>query len=203
MGVFHPDLVGIQARVLRQLGSEHVMIVHGSDGLDEITLSGDYPCGRAERWRDSGLHAEPGRFRLVGKRRCLRSVPTMPTPRSQYLLDVLAGKPGPARDIVLLNAGAAIYTAGVAATLAEGVQAAAAAIDSGAARAKLDAHWLQLSHNSRAETICNAPQFFIHTRYPILFHDHRTIHFQGLRYPWRYRRHPDCRRRLPDRPRHR
>ncbi|MEC5207672.1 anthranilate phosphoribosyltransferase [Vogesella urethralis] len=145
MGVFHPDLVGIQARVLRQLGSEHVMIVHGSDGLDEITLSGNTHVAELKDGVILDYTLNPADFGLAQAPLSAIRAENAEASR-QFLLDVLAGKPGPARDIVLLNAGAAIYTAGVAATLADGVLAAAAAIDSGAARAKLDA-LVQLSHN--------------------------------------------------------
>ncbi|MDC7717552.1 anthranilate phosphoribosyltransferase [Vogesella sp. DC21W] len=138
MGVFHPDLVGIQARVLRQLGSEHVMIVHGSDGLDEITLSGDTYVAELKDGVILDYTLNPADFGLAPAPLAAIRAESAEASR-QFLLGVLAGEHGPARDIVLLNAGAAIYTAGVAATLADGVLAAAAVIDSGAARAKLDA----------------------------------------------------------------
>jgi len=145
MGVFHPDLVGIQARVLRELGSEHVMIVHGCDGLDEITLSGDTRVAELKDGVIMDYTLNPADFGLSLAPLSAIRAETAGASRS-FLLDVLAGEPGPARDIVLLNAGAAIYTAGVAGSLADGVQAAAAAIDSGAARAKLDA-LVKLSQN--------------------------------------------------------
>ncbi len=145
MGVFHPDLVGIQARVLRELGSEHVMIVHGSDGLDEITLSGDTRVAELKDGVIMDYTLNPADFGLsLSPLSAIRAESADASRR--FLLDVLAGESGPARDIVLLNAGAAIYTAGVAGSLADGVQAAAAAIDSGAARAKLDA-LVKLSQN--------------------------------------------------------
>ncbi|MGL6047457.1 MAG: anthranilate phosphoribosyltransferase [Vogesella sp.] len=144
-GVFHHDLVGIQARVLRELGSEHVMIVHGSDGLDEITLSGDTRVAELKDGVIMDYTLNPADFGLsLAPLSAIRAESADASRR--FLLDVLAGEPGPARDIVLLNAGAAIYTAGVAGSLADGVQAAAAAIDSGAARAKLDA-LVKLSQN--------------------------------------------------------
>jgi len=145
MGVFHPDLVGIQARVLRELGSEHVMIVHGCDGLDEITLSGDTRVAELKDGVIIDYALNPADFGLSQAPLSAIRAESADASR-QFLLDVLAGEPGPARDIVLLNAGAAIYTAGVAASLADGVRAAAAAIDSGAARAKLDA-LVKLSQN--------------------------------------------------------
>ncbi|WP_147695792.1 anthranilate phosphoribosyltransferase [Vogesella mureinivorans] len=145
MGVFHPDLVGIQARVLRELGSEHVMIVHGCDGLDEITLSGDTRVAELKDGVIMDYTLNPADFGLSTAPLSAIRAETADASRG-FLLDVLAGEPGPARDIVLLNAGAAIYTAGVAGSLADGVQAAAAAIDNGAARAKLDA-LVKLSQN--------------------------------------------------------
>ncbi|MBP7581917.1 MAG: anthranilate phosphoribosyltransferase [Vogesella sp.] len=145
MGVFHPDLVGIQARVLRELGSEHVMIVHGCDGLDEITLSGDTRVAELKDGVIIDYALNPADFGLSQAPLSAIRAESADASR-QFLLDVLAGEPGPARDVVLLNAGAAIYTAGVAGSLADGVQAAAAAIDSGAARAKLDA-LVKLSQN--------------------------------------------------------
>ncbi len=145
MGVFHPDLVGIQARVLRELGSEHVMIVHGCDGLDEITLSGDTRVAELKDGVIIDYALNPADFGLSQAPLSAIRAESADASR-QFLLDVLAGEPGPARDIVLLNAGAAIYTAGVAGSLADGVRAAVASIDSGAARAKLDA-LVKLSQN--------------------------------------------------------
>ena len=144
MGVFHPDLVGIQARVLHELGSQHVMIVHGTDGLDEITLSGDTLVAELKEGKISEYRLNPADFGISLSP--LASIRADTAEQSKaILLDVLAGKSGPARDIVLLNAGAAIYTADVTATLADGIAAARQAIDSGAARNKLDA-LIALSH---------------------------------------------------------
>lgn len=138
MGVFHPDLVGIQARVLRELGSEHVMIVHGEDGLDEITLSGGSRIAELKNGRIEEYRVSPEDFGLgYAPLAALRA--DSADESKTILLSVLDGQRGPARDIVLLNAGAAIYTAGCSDSLADGVKAAAAAIDSGAARGKLDA----------------------------------------------------------------
>jgi anthranilate phosphoribosyltransferase len=131
--------------VLRELGSEHVMIVHGSDGLDEITLSGDTRVAELKDGVIMDYTLNPADFGLTLAPLSAIRAESADASRA-FLLDVLAGEAGPARDIVLLNAGAAIYTAGVAGSLADGVQAAAAAIDSGAARAKLDA-LVQLSQN--------------------------------------------------------
>ncbi|SMF22604.1 anthranilate phosphoribosyltransferase [Pseudogulbenkiania subflava] len=137
MGVFHPDLVGIQARVLKQLGSRHVMIVHGSDGLDEITLSGTTMVAELKDGDISEYQLNPRDFGLeLSELKSLRAESAQAS--KDMLLAVLDGQPGPARDIVLLNAGAAIYTADVTGTLADGIAFAREKIDSGAARAKLD-----------------------------------------------------------------
>ena len=136
MGVFHPDLVGIQARVLQRLGSRHVMVVHGSDGLDEITLSGDTLVAELKdgEVREYVLHP-----RDFGFETCDLEVLKVwdASQAKDMLLGVLDNLPGPARNIVLLNAGAAIYVAGCAETLADGIAKAHAAIESGAAREKL------------------------------------------------------------------
>jgi anthranilate phosphoribosyltransferase len=136
MGVFHPDLVGIQARVLQRLGSHHVMVVHGSDGLDEITLSGETLIGELKDGEVSEYTLQPREF---GFEPCsLEALKVWDATQARdMLLGVLDNLPGPARDIVLLNAGAAIYVAGCAATLAEGIAQARTAIESGAAREKL------------------------------------------------------------------
>ncbi|MBV8658361.1 MAG: anthranilate phosphoribosyltransferase [Burkholderiales bacterium] len=138
MGVFHPDLVGIQARVLKELGSRHVLIVHGKDGLDEIsltdkTLIAELKEGTIEEYeldpRDYGFT-----FCETADLRARDVAQSM-----QKVLAVLNNEAGPCRDIVVLNAGAAIYAAGIASSYDEGLDAARAALDSGAARAKLDA----------------------------------------------------------------
>jgi anthranilate phosphoribosyltransferase len=136
MGVFHPDLVGIQARVLQRLGSSHVMVVHGSDGLDEITLSGDTLVAELKDGEISEYTLHPRDF---GFEACdLESLKVWDASQARdMLLGVLDNLPGPARNIVQLNAGAAIYVAGCAATLAEGIARAHGVIESGAAREKL------------------------------------------------------------------
>ncbi|WP_028536582.1 anthranilate phosphoribosyltransferase [Paludibacterium yongneupense] len=137
MGVFHPDLVGIQSRVLKELGSRHVMVVHGCDGLDEITLSGPSRVAELREGRIREYEIDPADFGLP---RCDLSALRADNAEASATImrEVLEGRPGPARDIVLINAGAAIYTAGVADSLQDGIKAAAAAIESGAARNKLD-----------------------------------------------------------------
>ena len=136
IGVFHIDLVGILARVFQQLGSKHALVVHGSDGLDEITLTG--PTRVAEL--KDGLIAEydihPEQFGLP-VRATLNDIKVASAAESLAMMDrVLAGEAGAHRDIVLLNAGATLYAGNVAATLDEGVDRAREAIDSGKARAK-------------------------------------------------------------------
>jgi anthranilate phosphoribosyltransferase len=137
MGVFHPDLVGIQARVLKLLGSKHVLVVHGQDGLDEITLTG--PTMVAELKHDfiTEYAIEPRQFGLDVAP--LESIQAKDKEESKArVLSVLANEPGPARDIVILNAAAALYVSGAQASLWDGVAAARDAIATGAARRKLD-----------------------------------------------------------------
>ncbi|ARO86917.1 anthranilate phosphoribosyltransferase [Nitrosospira lacus] len=139
LGVFHPDLVGILARVLQRLGSEHVMVVHGGTGqggLDEITIAGETRIGELRRGKVHEYIIKPEDFGL--KTAALGTIQAQDSAQSrEMLIAVLDNQPGPALDIVLLNAGAAIYVAGVAESLAEGLEKARAAIETGAARAKL------------------------------------------------------------------
>ncbi|HPP47358.1 MAG TPA: anthranilate phosphoribosyltransferase [Accumulibacter sp.] len=137
LGVFHPDLVGIQVRVLQRLGSEHAMTVFGREGLDEISISGETLVGELKNGRVEEYSIHPEQFNLpVHDPRVLR---VANVEASQAMLRAaLENKLGPARDITALNAGASIYVAGVAASLAAGVDLAFEAITSGAARAKLD-----------------------------------------------------------------
>lgn len=146
MGVFHSDLVGIQARVLQRLGSRHVLVVNGSDGLDEITISGSTNVAEL---KDDQVHeytVSPQDFGL--KEASLDSIRVATVDEAKaMLLGVLDNKPGAARDIVQLNAGAAIYVAGVAVSLAEGIKKAAEVIASGAAKHKL-AQLIAISHEA-------------------------------------------------------
>jgi anthranilate phosphoribosyltransferase len=139
MGVFHADLVGIQARVLQRLGASRALVVHGRDGLDEITLAGGTLVGELRNGVIEEYEILPGEFGIaMSDLQAIRV--DSPEQSKAMVLEVLADKPGPARDIVLLNAGAALYVAGVAATIGEGVQRAREAIASGAARQRLDAY---------------------------------------------------------------
>jgi anthranilate phosphoribosyltransferase len=137
MGVFHPDLVGIQARVLERLGSRRVMIVHGLEGLDEISLSGPTMIGELKDGRILEYTVVPADFGLQSCDAAALRVTSVDDSKSM-LLGALDNVKGAARDIVALNAGASIYVAGLAASLADGVQAAFQVIESGAARRKLD-----------------------------------------------------------------
>ncbi len=137
MGVFHPDLVGIQVRVLQRMGAQHALVVYGQDGLDEVSLGAATLVGELRNGQvtEYSVHPEDFGFAMAATRN-LR-VENAEASKAM-LLGVLEGKTGPARDIVLLNAGAALYAADVAESIAAGIERARAAIDSGAARAKLD-----------------------------------------------------------------
>jgi anthranilate phosphoribosyltransferase len=137
MGVFHPDLVGIQVRVLQRLGARHAMTVYGMEGLDEISISGPSMVGELKNGRVNEYTVHPDRFGLpVHDPKALR-VATVEESRG-LILAALENKPGAPRDIVALNAGAAIYVAGKAPSIEDGVEAAFSVIQSGSARAKLD-----------------------------------------------------------------
>jgi len=137
MGVFHSDLVGIQIRVLQRLGARHAMTVFGLEGLDEISVSGKTLVGELKDGEITEYTIHPERFGLpVHDPRTIR-VGSAEESR-EMLVSALSNQPGAARDIVAVNAGAAIYTAGRAANLEEGVEKAFELLKSGAARAKLD-----------------------------------------------------------------
>jgi len=138
MGVFHPDLVGIQARVLQRLGSRRVMIVHGLEGLDELSISGPTMVGELKEGNVREYMVAPQEVGLRLHNAAAIRVESVEQSRAMVLA-ALGNEEGPARDIVALNAGASIYVAGIAPTLAAGVQKALATIASGAARKKLDA----------------------------------------------------------------
>ncbi len=138
MGVFHPDLVGIQARVLERLGARHVMVVHGREGLDEISISGETLVGELRDGEVREYTVHPSQFGLDVHDLSTIQVTTMEESRDR-VLKVLDNVPGPERDIVMLNAGAAIYVSGMADSLADGVTKAREALANGSAKAKLDA----------------------------------------------------------------
>ncbi len=136
MGVFHPDLVGIQVRVLQRLGSRHALTVHGMEGLDEISISGKTMIGELKDGRISEYTVHPEQFNMpVHDPRTLR-VANIEESRTM-LLSALENKPGGPRDIVALNAGAAIYAAGLANNLSEAVDLSRNALASGEPREKL------------------------------------------------------------------
>ncbi|MDW8470047.1 MAG: anthranilate phosphoribosyltransferase [Burkholderiales bacterium] len=137
MGVFHPDLVGIQVRVLQRLGSRHVMVVYGMDGLDEISISGPTMVGELVKGEIREYEIHPSQFGLELYDRRAIQVNTVEESKAM-ILAVLENQPGPALNIVLANAGAAIYVAGVAKSLEAGIARARRAIASGAARRKLE-----------------------------------------------------------------
>jgi anthranilate phosphoribosyltransferase len=137
MGVFHPDLVGIQVRVLQQLGSRHVLVVHGKDGMDEVslgaaTLVGELLDGEV---REYEIHPEDFGMAMVSHRSLAVANPAESRVK---LLDALRGVPGPACEIVSLNAGVALYAADCAGSIAEGIAMARDAIVSGAATRRLE-----------------------------------------------------------------
>ena len=137
MGVFHPDLVGIQVRVLQRLGAQRALVVWGKDGLDEITLGGATLVGELRDGvvREYEIHPEDFGLRMAGS----RSLAVTDAAESKArLLSVLAGEPGAAADIVALNAGAALYVAGVADSIGNGLALARQALTDGSARARLD-----------------------------------------------------------------
>lgn len=136
MGVFHQDLVGIQARVLQRLGSKHVLVVNGSDGLDEITISGPSNVAELKDGQVSEYTVTPEQFGFKSASLDSIRVATVEEAKAM-LLSVLNNEAGAARDIVQLNAGAAIYAAGLTATLADGIKKASEVIASGAAKHKL------------------------------------------------------------------
>ena len=137
MGVFHPDLVGIQVRALQRLGAEHAVVVYGRDGMDEVSLGAATLVGELKNGEITEYEIHPEDFGLqMMSNRSIR----VETPEQSLamLRGVLAGDEGPAKDIVVLNAGATLYAAGVAPDLPDGLARARQAIESGAAQAKLE-----------------------------------------------------------------
>ncbi len=138
MGVFASELTGKLARVLQQLGSEHVLVVCGADGMDEISFTGDSHIAELKNGLVTEYTISPSQFGMPLHQ--LASIQIQNAEQSKaMILAVLNGQLGPARDIVLLNAGAAIYVSGVVDSLAAGISKAAEVIDQGLALAKLNA----------------------------------------------------------------
>jgi len=136
MGVFHPDLVGIQVRALQRLGAEHAVVVYGRDGMDEISLGASTLVGELKDGEIREYEIHPEDFGMtMASNRALR-VET-PEQSMAMLRGVLDNVPGAPRDIVVLNAGAALYAANVASSIADGIERAREALASGAAKAKL------------------------------------------------------------------
>lgn len=138
MGVFDQALTGKLAQVLQKLGSEHVLVVHGADGMDEISFTGDTFVAELKDGNVTEYTINPKQFGLDVHQ--LSTIQIQNADESKVMiLDVLNGQTGAPRDIVLLNAGAAIYVSDVVDTLQAGIEKAAAVIDSGDALAKLEA----------------------------------------------------------------
>jgi len=137
LGVFHPDLVGILVRVMQQLGAQHVMVVYGKDGMDEISLGAATMVGELKDGKISEYEIHPEDFGL--QMIATRNLKVADAAESKgRLLGVLENQPGPALEIVCLNAGAALYAANLAADIGAGIRLARQTIESGKARAKLD-----------------------------------------------------------------
>jgi anthranilate phosphoribosyltransferase len=137
MGVFHPDLVGIQVRVLQRLGSRHVLIVYGKDGMDEVSLGAATMVGELKdgEVREYEIHPEDFGMSMVSN----RSIKVANAEQSKTLvLEALENREGTAREIVTLNSALALYAADLADSIEQGIHKAREAIASGAARAKLD-----------------------------------------------------------------
>jgi anthranilate phosphoribosyltransferase len=136
MGVFDQELTGKLAQVLQKLGSEHVLVVHGADGMDEISFTGDTYVAELKDDKVTEYTVNPIQFGL--SLHTLKDIQIQNAAESKaMIMDVLHGKKGAARDIVLMNAGAAIYVAGLVISLEAGIQKAAQMIDEGKALATL------------------------------------------------------------------
>jgi anthranilate phosphoribosyltransferase len=138
MGVFHSDLVGIQVRALQRLGAEHAVVVYGRDGMDEVSLGAATMVGELKNGDITEYEIHPEDFGMVMASNRALKVETAEDSRAM-LMGVLNNQAGPAKDIVVLNAGVALYAANVSNSMQGGIQAARAAIESGAAKAKLEA----------------------------------------------------------------
>ncbi|MCB1915637.1 MAG: anthranilate phosphoribosyltransferase [Rhodocyclaceae bacterium] len=138
MGVFHPDLVGIQVRVMQRLGADHVLVVYGRDGMDEVTLGGATMIGELKDGEVVEYDIHPEDYGIA-----MRSSRNLQVDDAEHskavLLGALDNTEGPAREIVVFNAGVALYTANIAEDIGAGIRLARQAIASGAARAKLEA----------------------------------------------------------------
>lgn len=138
MGVFHPDLTGIQAHVLQRLGSRRALIVHGREGLDELSISGETLVAELRDGEVREYVVSPEQFGLPTHDLRTLQVESVEDSRDR-VLKALDNQPGPERDIVALNAGAAIYAAGLTDSLADGVDRAREVMATGEPRRRLDA----------------------------------------------------------------
>jgi len=145
LGVFSPDLTETLAQVLMNLGSEAALVVHGSDGLDEITLTGPTRVSELKNGKVTTFELTP---QAAGLKTCAKNdlIGGDPKDNARILREVLDNKPGPQRDIVAMNAGAAIYAAGKAENIADGVKLAFEVIARGGAKAKLD-ELIRITHS--------------------------------------------------------
>jgi anthranilate phosphoribosyltransferase len=137
MGVFHPDLVGIQVRVLQRLGAKRAVVVWGRDNMDEVSLGAATMVGELANGeiREYDVHPEDFGLQMVASRNLKVSDAAE---SKEKISEALDNKPGPVRDIVALNAGTALYAAGAVPTIGDGIARAREAMASGAARAKLE-----------------------------------------------------------------
>ena len=136
MGVFHPDLVGIQVRALQRLGADHAVVVYGRDGMDEVSLGAATMVGELKGGEITEYEIHPEDFGMAMASNRGLKVET-PEQSKAMLLGVLDNQPGAPRDIAILNAGVALYAANVAPTMKQGIALARTAVESGAAKAKL------------------------------------------------------------------
>ncbi|MEO8546037.1 MAG: anthranilate phosphoribosyltransferase [Betaproteobacteria bacterium] len=136
MGVFHPDLVGIQVRALQRLGAEHAVVVYGRDGMDEVSLGAATMVGELRNGEITEYEIHPEDFGMVMASNRTLKVETAEESKAM-LLGVLDNEPGAPRDIVILNAGAALYAANLTDSIDAGIAKARVAIESGAAKGKL------------------------------------------------------------------
>jgi anthranilate phosphoribosyltransferase len=137
MGVFHPDLVGIQVRVLQRLGTQHAVVVWGRDNMDEVSLGASTMVGELVNGeiREYEIHPEDFGMQMIASRN-LKVADSVES--KQRMMEALNGEPGAAYDIVALNAGTALFASGVAGSIADGLEIARKVIKSGAAKAKLE-----------------------------------------------------------------
>lgn len=155
LGVFHPDLVTVVAQVLRNLGVNKALVVWGKDGMDELSLGASTMVCELHQGqvREYELHPEDFGLAMASHRQFQVQNPAQ---SCQIVLDVLAGCPGPAQDIVVFNAGAALYVAEVASSIADGIERARQAIQTGQANAKLQEYRKVAQQIARGNDVCQS-----------------------------------------------